>query len=138
MRKTVFKIKAIFLAIVVLVSSNSYAISSHFCGEQLVAISYFGDDVSCAMETTGDDCDDKQTVSKKCCTDVLTLIEGEDLMTTLDVNTNFTQLSFAVIFVASYIDLFQEVVLKKNEVFKDLPPPDTEEDIQVLHQTFLI
>lgn len=138
MENTFIKIKSVFLALVVLFASNSYAITSHFCGERLVAISYFGSDVSCAMETTGDDCDDETIVEKKCCSDVVTLIEAEEFNTTLQFTVGKKLALFAVAFIESYIDLFQKRIVFENEIFKDFPPPDVQQDIQILHQTFLI
>lgn len=138
MKRSILKIKAIALAILVLVASNSYAITSHFCEGQLVAVSYFGDDVSCAMETTGDDCDSDTTMAKKCCSDTLTLIEGEDLNTAKELAFDYQQLHFVTIFLVSYIEIFQETVLLQKAIFKDLTPPDVEEDVQALYQTFLI
>lgn len=137
MKSIFIKIKLVFLVLVILFASNSYAITSHFCGQQLVAVSYFGDDLNCGMETTGDDCDAPK-VKKNCCTDVLTFVESQDFNATVKLEMDQLQMVFVASFVVSYINLFQECSSQEKERFKDFPPPDIYEDIQVLHQTFLI
>ena len=138
MKKVFVKIQAIFLVLTILLASNSYAISSHFCGETLVAVSYIGDDLECGMEEPEDDCDGETSVKKDCCSDILTIIEAEELNATVDFSTNKQLISFVAVFIESYINLFQKSIFVEKELFKDFSPPDIEENIQILHQTFLI
>ncbi|MFY0629786.1 MAG: hypothetical protein JXR05_05355 [Flavobacteriaceae bacterium] len=138
MKSPFVKIKSILLALVILLASNSYAITSHFCGQELVAVSYFGNDLNCGMEIAGDDCDEIPKVTKDCCSTLLTLVESEDFNTTTEIEKYQQQVVFVTSFVLSYINLFQEPLLLEKEILKDFSPPDVEQDIQVLYQTFLI
>ncbi len=138
MRKLIFKIKAILLALMVLVSSNTYAITSHFCGEELVEVSYFGDDVGCAMEKINDYCNTKKKVKKKCCSDKRILLEAEDYNIAKELNLDFEALSFTAAFLAFYFELFSDQEITEYYFLKEFPPPDAKQNIQVLHQTFLL
>lgn len=138
MKNTFIKIKSIFLALAILFASNSYAITSHFCGEELIAISFFGNDVSCAIETTGDDCDDEASVVKECCSNITTLIEAEEFNATVYYTADKQFGTLTVTFSQSYIDFFRKRVIHEKDYYKDFSPPDVEQDIRILHQTFLI
>lgn len=116
----------------------SFTIEKHYCGETLVDVSYFGEAESCCAKSMKKK-DHKENESKKkgCCKDELELIES----TTFDKEklTSFSpqEIQFLAYYVYSYINIFQEVDLEK-EFYKDFSPPDIVQDIQVLHETFLI
>lgn len=125
------------MTVIMLLASNSYAITSHFCGTELVAISFTGKSLSCAMETTGDDCDSNKSVKKDCCSDEVKIIESQDFNKVKDIKFTQKQLEFTAAFVITYHKLFQETTLEKD-FYKDFSPPDIIEDYQVLYETFLI
>lgn len=138
MKQYYLKIQAIFLALMVLVASNSYAVTSHFCGTTLVDVSYFGTSNACGMLAYDDDCEDELTIKKSCCKDVVEILESDvlDKITTFKFNSKeFTTLVF---FAVSYINTFQEEQIVLNEFIEAIPPPDNDLDILVLYQTFLI
>lgn len=137
MKRVYLKIQAIFLALMILVVSNSYAITSHFCGSTLVDVSYFGTSSACGMMEADDACKDEQTVKKSCCKDVVEILEPEVLDKTITFKFTPKEFAVAVCFAVSYINAFQESVVC-SPFFFEPPPPDIETDIQVLHQTFLI
>ena len=91
MKKAFHKIASILMAFVVLLSTMSFTVNSHFCGDMLVGTSYFVKAESCGMdmkqETKSEDC---SVMKKNCCQDVASVIEGQD---TLKI-TSFDQLSF--------------------------------------------
>lgn len=137
MRKAIKKISAFILSFVVLLSSMSFAIDKHYCGGELMDISYFGEANGCDMDHN-EGVASYQTIKKNsCCVNEIQIIES----TTFDKEklTKVTQknIEFAFIYAYSYIDVFNEVLLNK-EWYKDFSPPDIEEDKQVLLQSFLI
>lgn len=137
MKQAYIKIQAVFLTVMVLAVSNSYAITSHFCGTQLMDVSYFGESSSCGMEPLKESCNDEQTIKKSCCKDVVEIIEPEVLDKTVEFKFQKKEFTAVIYFAISYIESFQEKTVEK-EVFNDIPPPDIVSDILVLHQTFLI
>lgn len=137
MKQTYLKIQAVFLTVMILAVSNSYAITSHFCGAELMDVSYFGKLGSCGIEPAEKGCNDDQTVKKSCCKDVVEIIEPEVLDKTVEFKLQKKEFTAVIYFAISYIESLQEKRTEK-EVFKDIPPPDIVSDILVLHQTFLI
>lgn len=137
MKRVYLKIQAIFLALMVLAASNSYAITSHFCGSTLVDVSYFGQSRACGMMDADDDCKDEKNIKKDCCKEVVEIIEPQVFDKTITLKFNTKQFLTAIYFAVSYINVFQERITYDSVLFEP-PPPDIENDIQVLHQTFLI
>lgn len=137
MKEAVKKISAFILSFIVLLSSMSFTIDKHYCGGELMDVSYFGEADGCNMDHI-EDVTSYQTVKENsCCVDEIQIIES----TTFDKEklTKVTQknIEFAFVYAYSYIDIFNEVLLDK-EWYKDFSPPDIEEDKQVLFQSFLI
>ncbi len=137
MKRAYLKIQAIFLALMILVVSNSYAITSHFCGSTLVGVSYFGQSSACGMMDADDDCKDEQSIEKGCCTNVVEIIEPDVLDKTVTFKFDAKEFTSVIYFAFSYISVFQERIVHDEFLFEP-PPPDIDLDIQVLHQTFLI
>ncbi len=139
MKKAFHKIIAIAMACIVVFSTMSFTVSSHFCGDMLMGTSYFGKAASCGMEmpqkTTPKEC----SMSKKnCCEDVASIVEGQDTLKT----SSFAQLSFEqqVLFTSfylSYLQLFEELH-DKVIPFKNYTPPLVVKDIHVLDEVYLI
>lgn len=134
MKEILKKISVTILSLVVLLSSMSFTIEKHYCGERLIDVSYFGDAKGC--------CENNETISTKvnedsCCKDVLQIIESS----TFDKEklTKFSQknIEFLVYFIVSYIHLFQQTLVEK-EFYKNFSPPNIDKDISILYQTFLI
>lgn len=138
MKRSYLKIQSVFLALMILVVSNSYAVTSHFCGTTLVGVSYFGKSKSCGMMPEKDGCKDEQTVKKDCCKDVVEIIEPEVLDKTTVFEFKTKEFNDVIYFALSYLTSFQEVN-KEDVAFVDIPdPPDIDVDALVLYQTFLI
>lgn len=137
--KSVFtKISSTLLALLVLLSTFSLTIEKHFCGDFLVDISYFGSTQGCADEEGDDSCDDPKTIAKKkCCTDQVHEIEGQDDLSTHSIKKITLKEQFALAFTISYYNLF--VNIEKQVVpHKHYSPPNLVADIQVLHEVFII
>ena len=132
------KIAAIFMALVVLVSTMSFTISEHYCGDHLVDSALFSKAESCGMEMQQPPSEEDCSIQKdNCCSDIIKQIEGQNELKRDISNLSFNQQVFVASFVYSYINLFEG--LDKNIVpFKNYSPPLLVTDIQVLDQVFLI
>lgn len=127
------------MAAVVLMTTMSFTVDMHYCGDTLVDFSFVQQVKTCGMEkmqaTSG--CKNPMLTQKSCCSDEHLIIEGQD-----DLKQDFTQLSFdeqvfVASFIYSYISLFKDTESKELS-FTDHSPPFIRQDLQVLHQTFLI
>lgn len=126
------------MALVVLLSTFSFAVDQHYCGDILVDFSFFGKAESCGMEMQQASESHHDSLNKKgCCEDQTLAIAGQD-----DLKISFEKLSteqqlFVVSFIYSYINLY-EGFDTKIVPFKDYSPPPLIRDVQVLDQIFLI
>ncbi len=124
------------MTFVVIFSTMSFTISSHFCGEELVDISFFKEAASCGMEkSVPDGC----TMSaKNCCSDIVQLIDGQDDLKLSSFDTlSLEQHFFITSFYYSYINLFEELH-DKVIPFKDYSPPFVVKNIHLLDEVYLI
>ena len=127
------------MAAVVLVTTMSFTVDMHYCGETLVDFSFVKQAKTCGMEKAQaiSSCENPTLSKKSCCTDKQLLIEGnEDLKISFDQLT-FEQQVFVASFMYSYSSLF-EGTQSKEVPFVDYPPPFLRQDLPVLHQSFLI
>jgi hypothetical protein len=140
MKEFLSKIAALFLAVLVLVSSSFISVDTHYCCGKIVDSSIFGkadvcemDMVSCKTEnTTGtilkDNCCYNSTVHK-----LGQVFEKYNL-----INVNLKQFNFKPHFYFTTIsNLFIEPKINSN-YFKDYSPPLVTKNILVLVQRFLI
>lgn len=134
MKRFLYKIASTLMALMVLVSTFSFTVEKHYCGDFLVDVSYIGNASSC-----GDQIDaSSKVVTKNCCKDEIEHLQGQDklLKKTIEELT-FEQEKTLVIFAFYFLSAFEKVQLKK-EYFKDFPPPNLYQNYQILHQTFII
>lgn len=127
---------SVLLALLVLVSTVSFTIEKHFCGDVLIDVSVFSEAKKCNMETFEIE---QETITKKmCCKDDVKLIKGQDELkvSTFD-DLNFNQQLFISSFTFTFINLLEgldtQIIPHKN-----YSPPNLVADIQVLDQVFLI
>lgn len=142
------KILSIFLAFQVLLSSLSFNIGMHFCGESLKSLSLFNKAEPCehstmaAEHSTMKECPfhSQQRKSDKddCCNDKEVKVEGQDIDTTISYfNFDFSpHFEFIAAYAVSLLNHFQEETYSSK--FLNYKPPLIRTDIPVLVQTFLI
>ncbi len=127
------------MAMVVLISTMSFTLDMHYCGNTLVDVALFKEAKTCGMEQQVSNSIACSIMAKKsCCTDKQLTFEGQDeLKNSFDKITLEQQTTFVAIFYYSYVNLFEG--LENNVIpFKEYPPPFLVKDIQVLNETFLI
>jgi len=139
MKQLIHKSMAIFMACVVLVTTMSFTVDMHYCGDNLVDFSFIQSAKTCGMEkvqaTKG--CEKPMLSENSCCSDEQMVKQGQDDLKTSFDTLSFEQQTFIAAFTYSYIKLF-EGTASTDVSYKDYPPPFVKRDVQVLHQTFLI
>lgn len=139
MKQLFYKIASVTMALIVVFSTMSFAINSHFCGDILISTSYFSKAKTCGMETKQDAENKECSITKKnCCKDVTQVVEGQNNIKNSSFDTlSFDQQLFLTTFYYSYINLF-EGLHNKVIPFKDYSPPLLVKDIHILDEVFLI
>ena len=137
--KDIFRnITALSLACLVLMSTMSFTINKHFCGEHLVSTSVILNAETCGMEKQMPVTETGCSIQKKnCCKDEIQLVEGRDDLKLDFSNIDLQQKVFITSFVITYLNLFEG--LDTHTIpFKDYSPPLVVKDIQLLDEVFLI
>ncbi|RFN58943.1 HYC_CC_PP family protein [Marixanthomonas ophiurae] len=138
MKKVFYKISSACLALIVLLSTVSFTVDSHYCGDTLVDSSLFGHVETCGMEVQQQSSSSECDISKKdCCSDEQVIVEGQDTLKTSFDKLDKDQQLFVAAFIHTYLNLFFESQEDLNS-YRDYTPPPLVRDIQVLDQTFLI
>ncbi len=126
------------MALLVFISTLSFTIESHYCGDVLVDTSMFGSVESCGMEVQKKSTSSECNITKKdCCSDEQLVLDGQDNLKTSFHKLDKEQQLLVATFIYSYINLFTEQQTE-NTSFVDYSPPLLVRDVQVLDQTFLI
>lgn len=137
MKKLVIKISSIILSLGVLFSSMSFTIDEHYCGDMLMNVSYFGVAEKCGIEKINMSPQTTNIKKNNCCKDEVILIDSSVFNKEKVFNLDYVDLKFIFFYSLSYIDFYRSIDLEK-EYYKDFSPPDPEQNIQALLQTFLI
>jgi hypothetical protein len=121
------------MAFVVLFSTLSFTIESHYCGDHLIDTAVFTKAKVCGGNTA-----DKDFAMRSRCKHEVDVIKGEDKLKLntfddLDIQHQLFLASFTYSYASLFITLPKQVVLHK-----EYAPPNLIFDIQVLDETFLI
>tara|TARA_R100000935_G_C2773640_1_gene138693 strand:+ start:123 stop:539 length:417 start_codon:yes stop_codon:yes gene_type:complete len=138
MKKGVQKFSSLILALLVLVSTFSFTIEKHFCGDLLVDQAVFSKVKDCGMSSHNMiDMMASEMLSDSCCTNTHLAIDGQDELKISFEKLSLDQQVFVAAFTVSYIELF-ESSSEQIIPFKHYSPPLLVTDIQLLDQVFLI
>ena len=132
--KVLTNITSILLAGLVLLSTLSFTVEKHYCGDFLMDVSFMGDAKDCGMEM------EALAIKKKksCCKDKIQKIEGQDeLQKNSSEKFNLQKKQFLTAFLISYKELFVNTD-SEDKLYKVFSPPDISKDYQILYQSFLI
>lgn len=129
------KLLVSLLALLVLVTTNSFAIEKHFCGERLVDTSVFAELEKCPGCSGTEE---KIPSESECCKDVVDVLEGQDITTVKKIDDlDVDQQVFLVAFGNAFFSLFQsESKSPENSLHYD--PPTISFDLQSCYQVYLI
>ena len=138
MKSFFHKILSVALASLVFVTTMSFTVNMHYCGDSLVDFALFHNAQTCGMENQSSQKSCEQGFSEKpCCSDTQIVVDGQDDLKTSYTNLTFEHQAFVATFFYTYINLFDG--LDKNIVpFRDYAVPFLIRDIQKLHETYLI
>lgn len=138
MKKAFHKFSSLILALLVLVSTFSFTVEKHFCGDVLVDQAVFSKVKDCGMSAMQMASMLPDLASKKsCCSNTQHTVDGQDELKISFDNLNLDQQFFVAALSISYLQLF-EIVPEQIIPFKDYSPPILVTDIQLLDQVFLI
>jgi hypothetical protein len=140
MKEFSHKILAILMSFVVLLSTTSFAITKHYCGDTLVDTAIFSQASSCGMENdkiSTNSASDCTTIKKDCCSNEQLLIDGQDEVQLQVDKITFSQEFFIASFIYTYINLFENL---ENTVasYGGYKPPLVIKDIFKIDETYLI
>ncbi|WP_431472178.1 hypothetical protein I5168_00970 [Nonlabens sp. SCSIO 43208] len=128
--KLIYQIKAVFLALLVLASTQGLVIDQHFCGSFLVdtAVNHQAD--SCGMDSME---------KSGCCSNEQIVVEGQDelqLQVAASLDFQFILPSLE----HSYDFIYQAPLVEQNTAlgFLEESPPWKRHDLIILHDQFLI
>jgi len=132
------KTTSVLLALIVLVSTMSFSLDMHYCGDHLVDFSFSQKTDTCLMKAEMTQSSTACALMEMdCCSDVEIVIEGQEGLKVSFDQLPFNQQLFVTSFIYSYINLFEG--FDENVVpFKEYSPPPLIRDVQILDQTFLI
>ncbi|MBC7000611.1 hypothetical protein, partial [Cytophaga sp. FL35] len=109
MKKVFHKILSVLMAFVVMLTTMSYTVDMHYCGDSLVDFSLFTKAEGCGMEKAqpAKSCENPSMTEKSCCTDQQIVKEGQDDLKTSFNKLTFEQQTFVATFFYTYINLFE-------------------------------
>ncbi|MDO7171123.1 hypothetical protein [Mariniflexile sp. AS56] len=126
------------MAFVVLVSTMSFTIDMHYCGDTLMDTAVFHKVETCGMEmqpaVSNSGC---PVVKNDCCKDEQVLVKGQDELKISFDTVTFDQHVFIASFFYAYINLF-EGTQDKVSSFGDYYSPLVIRQIYKLDETYLI
>ncbi|RXJ50782.1 hypothetical protein ESZ48_06990 [Gelidibacter gilvus] len=123
------------MAFLVLLSTISFTMEKHYCGDTLIDVAIFSKvDSCCDMDATAITAVEK----KSCCKEEIAVVKGQDNLkkATFD-DLSFDQQVFLTTLYYSYLNLF-EGLPEQVIPHKGYSPPNLVTDIQVLDQVFII
>lgn len=130
------------MALVVLFSTMSFTISSHYCGENLVDSAIFSKSKTCGMESKNQSIatlksTDCSVTKANCCTEDLKIIIGQD-----ELKINFDKISFDQhLFVTSFFHAYYTIFIISEDPSASLneyPPPIMVRQLYKLDESYLI
>lgn len=131
------KITALVMVTILLLSTSSFSLYKHFCGDNLVTISTERIENCCDSETFLAQSNKLIFSEEDCCKNETTFKKVQLFDYTNSVKITKSQVLFLSSFYFSFIQNLTSVTTSKN-YYKDFSPPSLVLNKQVLFQTFLI
>ncbi|WP_042506413.1 HYC_CC_PP family protein [Algibacter lectus] len=137
MKQVFHKIMSLAMAIVVLLSTMSFTLGMHYCGDTLVETAMFHKAEGCGMEMDNPSTEGCSITKKNCCNDEQLVVDGQDELQLQVDKISFEQQVFIASFVYTYINLFEGL---ENNVssFEEYEPPLVIKEIFKIDETYLI
>lgn len=139
MKKVLFNIVSVTMAVLLLASTISWKVEKHYCLGHLMDIALFTSAQDCGMEVVSqsDESGDHVEDSNSCCDDEIIITEGQDDLVFHDNDFDLAQQFFVFAYAYSYFNLFGNKFEEKRS-FDHYPPPIIVKNIHVLDEVYLI
>ncbi len=125
------------MSFVVLLSTMSFTVNMHYCGDTLVETALFHKAKGCGMGMQMPSNEGCAITKKNCCNDEQVVVDGQDELQ-LQVDTiSFEQHVFITSFVYTSINLFEGIDNNASS-FEEYKPPLVIRQIFKLDETYLI
>jgi len=126
------------MALLVMLSTVSFTIESHYCSDILVDTSLFGSAESCGMDLAQTKSSKEDSLEgKNCCNNEQITINGQNELSVTFDKLSIDQQVFVASFVYTYLNLFGELGYKVPSL-SEYPPPLIVKSIYKLDETYLI
>ncbi len=137
MKETVHRLFSILMAMLLLVSTTSWAVDKHYCMGHLMDVAFFVDAQDCGMDMALSDDTSKMEEKSSCCDDETIVVDGQDNLKISFEDIDLGQQFFLVSFAYSYLNVLKPIEERPvpNEHY---PPPLLVKDIHILDEVFLI
>lgn len=135
-KKVFCKTFSSLLALLVLMSTFSFTLEKHFCGDTLIDVAVFSELSNCGMDMKTIHTNDIS--EKSCCKEIVEIIKGQDQLKKVSLeDVHFDQLIFANQIYPTYLNLFDGLpeYVVPHQYYS---PPNLVPDILVLEQVFII
>ena len=136
-QQMLYKVFSVVMVFLILVSTMSFTINMHYCGDTLVETALFHKTKGCGMEMEKPLTDGCYISKKSCCDDKQVVIDGQDELQLNVDKISFEQQVFVASLIYTYINLFEG--LDKNvSSFEEYKPPLVIRRIYKIDETYLI
>lgn len=124
------------MALLLLLSTVSFTVEKHYCGDVLIDVAVFSKVERCGMESSEIE---QAAVSKKsCCKDQLDIVEGQDQLKIKSIDDlDLEQQKFLIAYAFAFEKLYENLP-KLFIPHQYYSPPELIADIQLLDEVFLI
>ncbi|WP_188458818.1 HYC_CC_PP family protein [Psychroflexus planctonicus] len=131
-------IASLLLAVLVLFSTQSFSINTHYCGNILVDKAIMKPAKKCAMHSEQSQSKHEHENEKdECCDDEVDLIEGQDQLKIQSTDFELPHPIFVEAFVFTFFSTSSFETEVNTTIYED-PPPLLQRDFQTFYQVFLI
>ncbi|MFV0482956.1 MAG: HYC_CC_PP family protein [Bacteroidales bacterium] len=141
MKSMLYKILSLCMAVVVVLSTLSFGVDMHFCGDSMVDFSLLGKAEVCGMEKekTMDSHSDCSKIEKQdCCTNKVVFVQGQE---TMETPISFEPLVNQQLLVAVLAHIYSNLFLNQEQEkpnYQEYPPPLLTWDIHKLNEVYII
>lgn len=135
MKQHIHKLISVLLSLVVLFSTFSFTVESHYCGDRLVDVAVFSEVHGCGMDMLSSSEGVQETSKKSCCRNEVDFVKGNSVEQQAIQKSMLPQVYFVSALVVFYQDLYTSSV---ETAYYQYKPPLVDRDITVLFENFRI
>ena len=124
MKKKSHKVFSVLMALVVLITTMSFTVDAHFCGESLIDFNFFSSAQKCEKELNPEfsTCENSLISENSCCTNQKIIKEASDELKISLYNFTLEQQFFVAVLFSTYFNFFDNSK-DPSKSFDDYAPP---------------